>query len=87
MSILTDVLHELWKMFVTDLRLTLASLAVVALIGGGLSIGLIGPHLAAGLLLLAVVAVLTEAVLRPARQALTNRRAQMLVQLRSERGM
>jgi len=74
MTVLTDVIVELWKMFVVDLRLTLASLAVVALISGGLAMGLIGPHLAGTLLLLAVLGVLSEAVLRPARQTLADRR-------------
>ena len=34
MSILNDVLRELWKMFVADVRLTCAILALVALTAG-----------------------------------------------------
>lgn len=67
MSILADVFKELFKMFVADLRLTMAILAGIAIVAVLLGQGLVGP-VAAGLLLAAIsVAVLTEAVLREAR--------------------
>lgn len=67
MSVLKDVLSELFSMFVADARLTMAILAVVAVVaflihGAGVS------TTAAGVvLLLACLAVLVEAVLREAR--------------------
>ena len=67
MNILGDVFKELFKMFVADLRLTLASLAGVVIVAALLGQGVIGP-LAAGLLLAAISLVgLAEAVLREAR--------------------
>jgi len=67
MSILADVFKELFKMFVADMRLTLAILGGIILLALLLGIGAVGPLLA-GLLLAGVcVAVLAEAVLREAR--------------------
>jgi len=72
MNILGDVFKELFKMFVSDLRLTLASLAGVVIVAALLGQGVIGP-LAAGLLLAAIsLAVLAEAVLREARLRRNN---------------
>ncbi|MCR8722937.1 hypothetical protein [Frigidibacter sp. ROC022] len=66
MSILRDVLAELFGMFVADLRLTLAVLAVVAL-AAVLALRLGQPELAGGELLLGCLAVLAASVLRAAR--------------------
>jgi len=68
MSILKDVLSELFKMFVSDARLTVAILLVV-----GITAALIGatslPALAGGAVLLGgSIAVLVLSVLREARR-------------------
>lgn len=67
MSIIADVFKELFKMFVADMRLTLAILGGVALVAVMLGQGVLGPMTAAGLLVLLTFAVLAEAVLREAR--------------------
>lgn len=67
MNIIADVFKELFKMFVADLRLTLATLAGIAVVAVLLGQGLLGPMAAAGLLVLLTLAVLAEAVLREAR--------------------
>lgn len=67
MNILRDVFKELFKMFVADLRLTMAILAGIVVVAILLGQGVVGP-VAAGLLLAAIsVAVLGETVLREAR--------------------
>ncbi|GIX15284.1 MAG: hypothetical protein KatS3mg118_3243 [Paracoccaceae bacterium] len=67
MTILRDVLKELFKMFMADLRLTMAILAGIVILAVLFGQGLVGP-VAAGLLLAAIsIAVLAEAVLREAR--------------------
>jgi len=67
MNILLDVFVELFKMFVTDLRLTMATLAAIVLVA--LLLGYENlPPLFAGILLLALcVAILFEAVFRETR--------------------
>ena len=67
MSILRDVLKELWKMFVADLRLTLATLICVAVVALTLWSGLISGAAAAAILVACSVVVLAETVLREAR--------------------
>lgn len=68
MTILGDVFRELLKMFVADLRLTLAVLGGVALVAILMDRGILGP-IGAGLALAAgCVLVLGEAVLREALQ-------------------
>lgn len=67
MNILGDVFKELFKMFVTDLRLTLASLAAVALVALLLGYGGLPPVLGGILLLVLCVAILLEAIFREAR--------------------
>lgn len=67
MSIIADVFKELFKMFVADLRLTLATLAGVALVAVLLAQAVLGPVPAAALLVLLTLGVLAEAVLREAR--------------------
>ncbi len=68
MSIITDVFKELFKMFVADLRLTLATLGGVVVVAVLLGRGLVGPVTSAGLLVLLTLAVLAETVLREARE-------------------
>lgn len=67
MTILLEVLKELYKMFMADMRLTLATLASVISIWAGLSNGFLGPVASGLILALLCVAVLIEAVLREAR--------------------
>lgn len=68
MSIIADVFKELFKMFVADLRLTMAILAGVVAVAILLGQDVVGP-VAAGLLLSAIsIAVLGEAVLRETRR-------------------
>jgi hypothetical protein len=67
MRIIADVFRQLFKMFVADMRLTLAILAGVAVVAVLLGQGIVGP-LVAGLLLIAIcLAVLVEAVVRETR--------------------
>lgn len=67
MTILGDVFKELLKMFVADLRLTLAVLGGVTLVAIFLDRNVLGP-MGAGLLLAAgCVLILGEAVLRETR--------------------
>ncbi|TYO84720.1 hypothetical protein [Oceanicella actignis] len=67
MTIVRDVLKELFKMFVADFRLTTAILAAVVGVAALLALGVVGPMTAGLLLAAACVAVLAEAVLREAR--------------------
>jgi hypothetical protein len=66
MTILFDVFKELFKMFVADLRLTLATLASVALVSLLLTDAIVPPLLAGGILTVFCVGVLIESVLREA---------------------
>ena len=69
MSVVVEVLEELWSMFVGDRRLTLLVLGVVALA----AIVAMAAHapavVAAGLLLVGAVAVLADSVFQAARRA------------------
>jgi hypothetical protein len=68
MSVVLEVLEELWSMFVGDRRLTLLLLAVAA-IAAAVSL-LSGAHLlATGLLLAGALAVLADSVFQAARKA------------------
>lgn len=67
MSILGDVLKELFKMFVADLRLTLTILGGVIAVAFLLKLELIAPLSAGFLLLLLCLGVLAETILRKAR--------------------
>ena len=67
MTIFWDVLKELFKMFVADFRLTLATLSGVLIVGLLLRGDLILPGIASALLLVVCLIVLFEAVLREAR--------------------
>ena len=69
MSVLKEVLEELWSMFVGDRRLTLLVLAVVAIAA---AVSAFFPNLhgaAAALLLIGAAAVLADAVFQAARKA------------------
>jgi len=72
MNIFGDVIKELFKMFVADLRLTLTILTGVTLLALSLRLGAIGPF-AAGLFLVALcIVVLAETVLRETRKRRKN---------------
>ncbi|MFN3646082.1 MAG: hypothetical protein ACK4S2_06140 [Gemmobacter sp.] len=68
MTILGDVVKELWSMFVGDARLTLAPLALVGAAGALIGSGLAGPGVTATLLVLGTVVVLIAAVALAARR-------------------
>jgi hypothetical protein len=68
MNVLTDVLEELWSMFVGDRRLTLLTLLVVAL-SAALAFVAKASFLAAIVVLVGAIAVLTDAVFAAARRA------------------
>jgi len=68
MTVLKDVLEELWSMFVGDRRLTLLTLLVVAL-SAALALVAKATLLAAVLVLVGAIAVLTDAVFAAARRA------------------
>jgi len=67
MNILGDVFKELFKMFVTDLRLTIATLAAVVLVAGLLDYREVSPIVGGVLLLVLSIAILLEAIFREAR--------------------
>ena len=68
MSVIQEVLEELWSMFVGDRRLTLLLLAVVALAAAAAYL-LHQPLVAAGVVLAGAVAVLADSVFQVARKA------------------
>jgi hypothetical protein len=68
MSVVKEVLEELWSMFVGDRRLTLLTLVVVAL-AAALAFLAKATLLAAILVLVGAIAVLTDAVFAAARKA------------------
>ncbi|MDB5532356.1 MAG: hypothetical protein JWO28_671 [Hyphomicrobiales bacterium] len=68
MSILLDVAKELFAMFLTDLRLAVAVLALVVIVAGLVAAVHIDPVLGGGVLLLGCIAILLEAVLREAKR-------------------
>jgi hypothetical protein len=68
MNVLKEVLEELWSMFVGDRRLTLLTLVVVAL-AAGLAFFAKATLLAAVLVLVGAIAVLSDAVFAAARKA------------------
>ncbi|MBD3775256.1 MAG: hypothetical protein IE917_15880 [Betaproteobacteria bacterium] len=67
MTILRDVIAELFGMFVGDARLTAAVLIVVVAAAALIDIGDLSPLLGGGVLLVGCLAVLMGAVLRAAR--------------------
>ncbi|AQS50115.1 hypothetical protein B6V73_19245 [Thioclava sp. JM3] len=68
MTIIGDVFKELFKMFVADLRLTLAVVGGVTLVATFMGSGGLGPVGAGLTLAIGCVLVLGEAVLREARK-------------------
>ena len=68
MKVFKEVLEELWSMFVGDRRLTLLTLVVVAL-AAALAFLAKATLLAAILMLVGAIAVLTDAVFAAARKA------------------
>ena len=68
MSVVQEVLAELWSMFVGDRRLTLLVLVVVGV--SAIAAAMLSAHvIAAGLLLVGALAVLTDSVLQAARRS------------------
>ena len=67
MSILMEVARELLGMFLADARLTVATLALVALAAGLIALQ-VAPLAAGALLLLGCLAILVEAAAREARR-------------------
>jgi hypothetical protein len=68
MSVIKEVLEELWSMFVGDRRLTLLTLVVVAL-SAAVAFLAKATLLAAILMLVGAIAVLSDAVFAAARKA------------------
>lgn len=68
MSVLAEVLQELWSMFVGDRRLTLLALAVVAAAAIASLIVAAPPLIAAGVLVFGALAVLADSVTQAARK-------------------
>ncbi len=68
MSILKDVLSELFGMFVADARLTVAILCVVALTAGLVDVAGSAPLIAGVFLLIGCLSVMIAAVLWAARR-------------------
>lgn len=69
MSLLKDVLAELFGMFLSDAWLSLAILAVVALAAALMNVGHVPPLIGGGALLFGCLAVLVGAVRRAAARA------------------
>ena len=69
MSVIVEVLQELWSMFVGDTRLTLLALAVVGATALAARALAAPPLVCAGLLLVGALAVLADSVLQAARRA------------------
>jgi hypothetical protein len=68
MSIIVDVVKELVSMFLADARLTIATLALVAIVAGLVIALHIEPLVSGGMLLLGSLAILVEAAAREARR-------------------
>ena len=68
MSILKDVLAELFGMFVADRRLTAAILGIVAVAAGLIDIAGLDPLIAGSVLLAGCIAVTIAAVMSAARR-------------------
>ncbi|NDV87407.1 hypothetical protein GTW51_11925 [Aurantimonas aggregata] len=68
MTILRDVLAELFGMFVGDARLTAAVLLVVAIAAALIDLGDVPPLIGGGVLLVGCLVVLIGAVMRAARR-------------------
>jgi hypothetical protein len=68
MNLIADVARELLGMFLADARLTLATLALVALVAALVVALGAAPLLGGGVLLLGCLAILVEAAVREARR-------------------
>jgi len=68
MTILVDVAKELFSMFVADLRLTLATLALIALVGSLAYLFRLDGALCGAALLAGCILILIEATFREARR-------------------
>lgn len=68
MTILKDILAELYGMFVADARLTMAILGVVALAAGLIDVGVVAPLIGGVVLLAGCLGIMIGSVLWSARQ-------------------
>jgi len=68
MTILRDVLAELFGMFVGDARLTAAVIVVVGVVAAMIDLGDVPPLIGGGVLLVGCLVVLIGAVLRAAHR-------------------
>jgi Flp pilus assembly protein TadB len=68
MSIVVDVVKELVSMFLADARLTIATLALVAIVAAFVLALHIEPLVSGSMLLLGCLAILVEAAAREARR-------------------
>jgi hypothetical protein len=69
MSVIAEVLEELWSMFVGDRRLTLLLLAVVAAAALAATVLAAPPIISASILLIGALAVLADSVFDAARKS------------------
>jgi hypothetical protein len=67
MNIIGEVLKELLSMFFADARLALATLGLVAMVGGLVAVLHLDPFLAGGLLLVGCLAILVGTASHEAR--------------------
>ena len=68
MSLIGDVVKELFSMFLADGRLTIATLALVAIVAGLVVALHVGPLVGGSMLLLGCLVILVEAAAREARR-------------------
>jgi len=73
MTIIGDVLKELFKMFVADIRLTTATLLAVVLVAVSLRFSLLAPIYAGPLLAVLTIGILLRAVLGEATRKSAGR--------------
>jgi hypothetical protein len=69
MDVISDLFATLWKMFAADVPLTLATLAIVAVVGAAWKVGALAAPLAPILLATLVLTALTVAILVAARNS------------------
>jgi hypothetical protein len=67
MTLIKDIISELFGMFVGDARLTVAVLAVVAIAGVLSDVAHVGALVSGGVLLIGILCVVVEAVRHAAR--------------------
>ena len=68
MSLIVDVVKELVSMFLADARLSIATLALVAVVAGLVATLHVGPLVGGSMLLIGCLVILVEAAAREARR-------------------